>query len=145
MEGKLLELVDLYKELRDRKDELAEQTKANNAELETVTQALAQQMIDDEVPNISRGGYKYILCNKVIYSKRNEEDLAKNQTSFFDFLRDEGLGDLIKETVDSRTLNSSINSLVEEVGELPEHYNDYITSYEKLDIQKRKDSTKIKK
>ena len=55
MEGKLLELVDLYKELRDKKDELAEQTKANNAELETVTQALAQQMIDDEVPNISRG------------------------------------------------------------------------------------------
>lgn len=142
MEGKLLELVDLYKELRDKKDELAEQVKANNAELEYVTQQLAQQMIDDEVPNISRGGFKYILSNKVIYSKRNEADLAKNDMSFFDFLREEGLGDLIKETVDSRTLSSSINSLVEEVGELPEHYNDYITSYEKLDIQKRKDTSK---
>lgn len=142
MEGKLLELVDRYKELRDKKDELAEQVKANNAELENVTQQLAQQMIDDEVPNISRGGFKYILSNKVIYSKRNEADLAKNDKSFFDFLREEGLGDLVKETVDSRTLSSSINSLVEEVGELPEHYSDYITSYEKLDIQKRKDTSK---
>ena len=146
MESKILDLVDLYKELRDKKDDLAEQVKANNAELEKVTQELAQEMVNEEVPNISRGGFKYILSNKVVYSKRNEVDLAKNEMSFFDFLREEGMGDLIKETVDARTLSSSINNLVEEVGELPEHFNDYITSYEKHDIQKRKNTSKsIKK
>ena len=52
MESKILDLVDLYKELRDKKDDLAEQVKANNAELEKVTQEIAQEKGKEEEPNI---------------------------------------------------------------------------------------------
>lgn len=143
--NKLLELVDLYKELLDRKEELADQTKANNKEIEDVKKDLTQMMIDEECASVSRNGFKYSLQEKVIYSKRSEEDLAQNEVSFFDFLRDEGMGDIIKETVDSRTLSSTIKSLVEEVGELPEHFNDYINTYESMDISKRKETNKALK
>lgn len=140
MANKMLELVDLYKELLDRKEELAEQTKANNKEIETIKNELTQMMIEEECASVSRNGYKYSLQEKVIYSKRSEEDLAKNEVSFFDFLRDEGMGDIIKETVDSRTLSSTIKSMVEEVGELPEHFLDYINTYETMEISKRKET-----
>lgn len=143
--NKLLELVDLYKELLDKKEELADQTKANNKEIETIKSELTQMMIEEECASVSRNGFKYSLQEKVIYSKRSEEDLAQNETSFFDFLRDEGMGDIIKETVDSRTLSSTIKSMVEEVGELPEHFNAYINTYETMDISKRKETNKALK
>lgn len=143
--NKLLELVDLYKELLDKKEELADQTKANNKEIETIKNELTQMMIEEECASVSRNGFKYSLQEKVIYSKRSEEDLAQNETSFFDFLRDEGMGDIIKETVDSRTLSSTIKSMVEEVGELPEHFNAYINTYETMDISKRKETNKALK
>ena len=143
--NKLLEIVDLYKELLDKKEALAEETKANNKEIEAVKNDLTQMMIEEECASISRNGFKYSLQEKVIYSKRSEEDLAQNEVSFFDFLRDEGMGDIIKETVDSRTLSSTIKSMVEEVGELPEHFNDYINTYETMDISKRKETNKALK
>lgn len=144
-ENKLLEIVDLYKELLDKKEELAEQTKANNKEIEIVKKDLAQMMIDEECASVSRGGFKYSLQEKVIYQKKSEEALAENEVSFFDFLRDEGMGDIIKETVDSRTLSSTIKSMVEEFGELPEHFLDYINPYETMEISKRKETNKALK
>ncbi len=136
----LLDLVDEYKELLDRKDDLAEQTKANNKLIEEMKKKLSDMMIAEECPSISRNGFKYSLQEKVIYSKRSEEDLAEQATPFFDFLREEGLGYLIKETVDSRTLSSAIKEMVEEVGELPEHYEGYINTYETYEISKRKET-----
>lgn len=144
-ENKILEIVDLYKELLDKKEELAELTKANNKEIEIVKKDLAQMMVDEECASVSRNGFKYSLQEKVIYQKKSEEALAENEVPFFDFLRDEGMGDIIKETVDSRTLSSTIKSLVEEVGELPEHFNDYINTYETMDISKRKETNKALK
>lgn len=143
--NKILELVDLYKELLDKKDDLAEQTKANNAEIESIKNELTKMMVDEECASISRNGFKYILQEKVVYQKKSEEDLAQNEVSFFDFLRDEGMGDIIKETVDPRTLSSTIKSMVEEVEELPEHYNNYINIFEKMDIMKRKETNKALK
>ena len=141
----MLELVDLYKELLDKKENLEEQTKTNNKEIEDVKKELTQMMVDEECASVSRNGFKYSLQEKVIYSKRSEEDLAQNEVSFFDFLRDEGMGDIIKETVNPKTLSSAIKSLVEEVGELPEHFNDYINTYETMDISKRKETNKALK
>lgn len=136
----LLKLVDEYKELLDKKEDLADQTKENNKAIEEMKKKLSDMMIAEECPSISRNGFKYSLQEKVVYSKKSEEDLAQNETTFFDFLREEGLGHLIKETVDSRTLSSAIRDLVEEVDELPEHYNDYINTYETYEISKRKET-----
>ena len=141
----LLELIDKYKEILDRKESLAEQTKENNKELEDLKKELSAKMIEEECPTISRDGFRYTLQDKVTYNKKSEEDLSKLDVSFFDFLREEGLGDIIQETVNARTLSSTIKSLVEEVGELPEQYLDYINPYETYDIMKRKETNKAGK
>lgn len=141
----LLNLVDEYKALLDEKEVLKEKTKENNKAIEDMKKKLSDMMIAEECPSISRNGYKYSLQEKVIYSKKSEEDLSQNETAFFDFLREEGLGHLIKETVDSRTLSSAIKEVVEEVEELPEHYKDYINVYETYEISKRVEVSKAGK
>ena len=143
--NELFNLIDEYKELLDLKEDLAAQTKENNKKIEEMKKNLADIMIAEECPSISRNGFKYSLQEKTIYSKRSEEDLARNEVPFFDFLREEGLGYLIKETVDSRTLSSAIKEMVEEVGELPDVYESYINSYETYDISKRKETNKAGK
>ena len=42
--------VRAFKVLLDKKDELAEQTKANNEEIKNLEQEIAQQMVDEEKP-----------------------------------------------------------------------------------------------
>lgn len=112
--------VRAYKELLDKKDELAEQTKENNKKLDEIEQEIAQQMVDEEKPDTTVDGFKYSLQEKTIYSKIGEDKLMEKGLDFFEILREEGFGDLIVERVDSRTLNSAMNNLVEETGELPE-------------------------
>ena len=53
----LLEMLKDYHELMQRKDELAAETKENNAAIEAAKQEITQQMIDDDVPSIAVNGY----------------------------------------------------------------------------------------
>jgi hypothetical protein len=131
-----------YKELLDRKDELAEQTKANNEELKNMEQTIAQMMVDEEKPNTTVDGFTYSLQQKTMYSKKSEEALAEAGIVFFDVLREQGLGDIIVERVDSRTLQSTMKALVDEQGELPEELAECLNVYEQLGIGKRKANTK---
>ncbi len=138
----LLDMVREYQTQLERKDELAAQTKANNATLEELKGQIAQQMIDDDCPRISVGGYSFSLSTKTIYSKRSEADMAEAGVDFFDTLREEGLGDIIVETVNSRTLQSTIKAYVEENGDLSEGLEKVVTTYETYDITRRKDTKK---
>lgn len=141
----LYEKIDQYKELLDLKDELADKTKENNAAIEALKQEIAQEMIDNESPVISRGGFRYSLTEKTRYSKKAEETLLEEGLDFFEVLRNEGLGDLITETVNANTLSSSMKSYVEENGELSEDLARCINVYETFDIQKRKETNKAAK
>ena len=136
----LIDMVKDYQALLEKKDALAEQTKANNAAIEAAKVEIAQQMIDDDVPAIAVGGYNFSLQNKTEYSKKSEAELAENGVNFFDLLREQGLGDIIVETVNARTLQSAIKALVEETedGTLPEIWEPAINVYEHPDIARRK-------
>lgn len=131
-----------YKELLDKKDELAEQTKENNKKLDELEQEIAQQMVDEEKPDTTVDGFKYSLQEKTIYSKIGEDKLMEKGLDFFEVLREEGFGDLIVERVDSRTLNSAMNNLVEETGELTEGLTECLSVYSQLKISRRKANTK---
>lgn len=137
--------IDQYKALLDRKDELENQTKENNAAIEELKQQITQEMIDNESPVISRNGFRYSLVEKTRYSKKAEETLMEEGLDFFEVLREEGLGDLIKETVNANTLSSSMKAYVEENGELSEDLAKCINVYETYDIQKRKETNKAGK
>lgn len=138
----LLEMVRNYQALLEEKDRLAECTKANNAAIEAAKNEIAQQMIDDDCPRISSGGYSFSLTQKTSYSKKSEADLAEAGVDFFEVLREEGLGDIIKETVAAQTLQSTIKAYVEEHGELSEALSQIVREYEFNDITRRKESKK---
>lgn len=56
--------VRAFKVLLDKKDELAEQTKANNEELKNLEQEIAQQMVDEEKPDTTVDGFEEADNNK---------------------------------------------------------------------------------
>ena len=60
----LLDMVRDYQSLLERKEELADEVKANNALIEEAKANISQQMIDDDCPSISVGGFKFTLTPK---------------------------------------------------------------------------------
>ncbi len=137
----LFTLVDEYKELLDKKDSLKEETKENNEKIEILERKISNMMIDEECTTISRNGFKYSLQTKTCYTKKSEESLADAGLVFFDVLRENGLGDIIVETVNARTLQSTLSAIVSEQGALPEVLDEVINTYEKIGIGKRKERT----
>jgi hypothetical protein len=131
-----------YKELLDKKEELAEQTKENNKALEKIEREVAKMMVDEDKPDTTVDGFKYSLQEKTIYSKASEEKLQELEIDFLDVLREQGFGHLIVERVDSKTLNSAMNNLVEEIGVLPEELEECLNIYSQLKVVKRKANTK---
>ncbi len=134
-------LPDMIRDLQallEEKDDLAERTKTNNAAIEAAKEQIALRMVDDDMPEITYKGYSFKLTPKVSYTKKSEADIAAAGVDFFDVLREEGLGDIIVETVNARTLQSTINALVEEAGALPEALEPVIRVYEYNDITRRK-------
>lgn len=135
----IVSMIDQYKELLDMKDFLSEQTKNNNKKIEEARKELSQAMIDAEMPKISRNGYLYSLQDKTKYNKKGDID----EEEFFSILEENGLGSIIKRTIDSRTLSSTMEAVAEENdGVLPEEYEDYIGIYQYYDIAKRKETNK---
>lgn len=138
----LIDMIKNYQALLDRKDDLAEQTKANNAAIEAAKVEITQQMVDEDIPRISTGGYCFTLTAKTSYTKRSEEELAEGGLNFLDVLREEGLGDIIVEKVDPRTLQSTVKAYVEEHGELSEGLEGIIRTFDYNDITRRKEKRK---
>lgn len=130
----LMEQLDAYRALLDRKEKLAEATKENNRAIEAARDALASLMIDEETPQISREGYSYTLSPKTKYSKVAGQDDALKET-----LRTFGLGDLICETVNAQSLQGAMSALAEENDdELPEEFEGLINVYTINDVTRRK-------
>lgn len=138
----LLEMVKRYQTLLETKEDLAERTKANNAAIEAAKAEIAQQMVDDECPRISTGGYCFSLTAKTSYTKRSDAELAESGLNFLDTLREEGLGDIIVEKVDPRTLQSTVKAYVDEHGELSEGLEGIIRTFDYNDITRRKEKRK---
>ena len=135
-------MVKGYQDLLEKKEALATATKENNAAIEAAKAEIAQQMVDDECPRISTGGYCFSLTAKTSYTKRSDAELAESGLDFLDTLREEGLGDIIVEKVDPRTLQSTVKAYVEEHGELSEGLEGIIRTFDYNDITRRKEKRK---
>jgi len=134
----LLEKVDQYRALLDEKERLKELVAENNRELEKCRDELAQMMIDEECPKISRSGYCYTLQQKTHYSKK-----AGAEERLFELLRENGLGDVIKETVHAQTLQGVMSELAEENGgELPPEFAEVVSIYEYTDVARRREHSR---
>ena len=67
----LIDMVNDYQELLEKKESLAEATKENNELIEAMKQEIAQQMIDDDCPRIASGDYMFSLQIKNQFSKKS--------------------------------------------------------------------------
>lgn len=74
---KLTEMLGQYEELLDKKDQLAKDTKDNNAAIDKLKAEIAEMMIDEDIPSQGYGDYIYSLQDKVKYSKRGEAYLQE--------------------------------------------------------------------
>jgi hypothetical protein len=136
----LLSAIRAYADCVERKEQIAELEKQNNALLASTRDALVALMTDAEVPKIERGGYTYTLTPKDKYSKR-----AGSDEQLFEQLRADGLGDLIREAVQPQTLQAAMSSLADEHGgELPSEYDELINHYAYTDISRRRAARKEK-
>ena len=136
MQTPILQKIDEYKALLDRKDELATLTKENNAAIEACRNELAELMIAEECTKVSRSGFTYSLTPKTRYSKKAGAD-----EQLMDMLRAYGLGSLIKETVNANTLQGAMSELAaENDDQLPEEWSEVISEYSYMDVSKRKEA-----
>lgn len=128
------------KELRDRKDELAQATKDNNAEIEKTEQQLAALMIDEGNDSFSLNGYKFTLSYKDMFSSKVEF-----REQLIDALKMHGIDreEIITETIPAQKLNSIMRNIYEENGEsLPEEFAEIVTVFSKSGVTVRKETGK---
>lgn len=137
----LVDMVNEYQELLVKKESLEKAVEENNELIKAKKQEIVQQMIDDDCPRISVGEYMFSLQVKNQFSKKAEAYLEAQGLNFFDVLREQGLGDLIKETVNQRSLQSAMKELVEQNGELPTELAEVISQYDQTDILRRKQTS----
>lgn len=136
-----------YNKILEEKKRLEKQTKENNAAKEKKEQEIAQIMVDNEKPSTIVDGYTYSLQETKMYSKKAEEKLEQLKIEegieFFEVLREQGLGSIIKETVNAKTLQSTMKALDDELPEgedLPEDLAKCLNICSKLGINKTKAS-----
>ena len=72
----IMEQLDAYRALLDKKEQLAEAVKENNRAIEAARDALADSMVSEETMQIVRDGYSYTLTPKTKYSKAAGQDEA---------------------------------------------------------------------
>ena len=143
---KLTEMLGQYEELLDKKDQLNKDTKDNDAAIDKLKAEIAETMIDEDIPSQGYGDYVYSLQDKIKYSKRGEAELQEKGLDFFEVLREQGFGDIIKETVNANTLQSTMKAVADENdGELPPELDEIVSSYEMTDISRRKSTNKALK
>ena len=130
----MFELADRLKELRERKAELADETKANNAEIEQAEYDLSQLMAQTETQSFQRAGMLFYLTTKTYASadKEHKEEL-------FDALRNEGYGSLITETVNANSLSAFVKEQMSENDDaLPEWLEGKVNVFDKVTVSLRK-------
>lgn len=134
MSAALFELADRLLELRNRKAELDELLKEVNAEIELMDQQLAEAMVAEELQSFVRGDKLFYLRTETYVSPA-----AERKPELIEWLKANGLGDIVQETVHPRTLSATVKELMEENGdELPGDLAQLVNVYEKTTVGLRK-------
>jgi len=128
-ENKRFELAEFLKELRDQKDELEEKAKALNAEIESVT----QELIDDLIANESTG-FNYKGLNFSLVVKEYPAPEPERKDELWQVMKEQGFEHLF--TINSQTLGATLKELKADNGDaMPEWLNGLVKVAEKASIR----------
>ena len=131
-ENKRFELAEFLKELRDKKQDLEEQVKGVNAEIESVTAELIADLINNESTGFNHKGFNYTLVVKEYPAAEPER-----KDELYAVMKAQGFEGLF--TINSNTLSATVKDLKENNdGQLPAWLTGLIKIGEKATIQIRR-------
>ena len=122
----VFELADRLLDLRERKEKLSEQLKAVNAEIEEVDRQLSELMLAEEIQSFVRNGRMFYLKTETYASA-----VSDRKPELSEWLKANGLGDIVQETVHPRTLSATVKELLEDEDELPGELAELVNVFEK--------------
>lgn len=135
----IFSLADRLKDLKQHKKELESEIKALNAEIEETEAQLVELMVAEEMQNFTRNGQMFYLNTKVYASA-----VAERKAELYEWLKENGYGDLVYETVNANSLAAFVREQIEEADGLPEDLAELVCVYEKTAVGIRKAITKKK-
>lgn len=126
-------LADELKSLKDRKADLKDELSLVETDITDTEQRLIQRMGEEETSSFVRSGFKYYMSTRVFASPA-----AAEKYTLYSWLKENGYGDLVQETVHSNTLSSWVKEFINENGELPDDLKSLVNVFEKVQINIRK-------
>ena len=118
---------------RDQKKEIEEALKEINELIAQTEEQLVAAMVEEEMQNFTRNGRQFILTNRTYANAK-----AGMMPEICSWMKDNGLEDMVKESVHPQTLQAWVKEQLEEVGALPEELEPLVNVYEKSGISIRK-------
>mgnify|MGYP001256920036 CR=1 FL=1 len=135
----IFSLADRLQKLKEHKKQLEAETKSVNAEIEEVETQLAGLMVDQEMQNFTRNGQMFYLSTRLYASA-----VAERKEELFTWLKENGYGDLVYETVNANSLAAFVREQMEETEQLPEGLAELVNVFEKTTVGMRKAPVKKK-
>jgi len=129
-------LADQVAELRDRRDNFKAQFDETKAELEVAEKELVDLMVAEDMPKFTRNGRTFYLSMKLLASI-----LPDKKAECYEWLKENGYGTLVIETVMAQTLTAFVKELRgDDDAPLPVGLEEFLKVYEesKLNIRKGK-------
>lgn len=117
---------------RDRKKEIEEALKEINALITETEEQLVSAMIEEEMQNFTRNGRQFILTNRTYANAK-----SGMMPALCTWMKENGLKDMVKESIHPQTLQAWVKEQLEEAGALPEELNELVNVYEKSGISIR--------
>ena len=103
-ENKRFELAEFLKELRDQKDELEEKVKGLNAEIESITQELIDDLIANESTGFNHKGFNFSLVVKEYPAAEPER-----KDELYRVMKEQGFEHLF--AINTQTLGATLKEL----------------------------------
>ena len=130
----MFKLAERLKELREKEAQLKSELSEIKNQLNDTTNRLSEQMINQEIQNFSRNGLQFYLSTRT-----HVNDVAARREELFNKLKEQGYGDIVKETVHPQTLKAFVRELKEENDdELPDWLDGLVRIYEEDEVRMKK-------
>lgn len=132
--NKILMLATVFRGLKAQKDDLQNQLKELQKQLDEAEKTLSDQMINNELQKFTFDGYTYYVNVRTMANA-----LPEFKKDVYDWLKDNGYGDLVYETVNANSFSAFVSKdLLIETDELPKELQGKVNVYEKISVGMRK-------
>ncbi len=129
----LFATADTLADLRDQKKKAEDALKEINEMISQTEEQLVAAMVEEEMQNFTRNGRQFVLTSRTYANAK-----AGMMPEICSWMKDNGLADMVKESVHPQTLQAWVKEQLEEAGALPEELEPLVNVYEKSGISIRK-------